>query len=148
MHRDGTVLGLQRTIRTTFSWTVSLPALRTRLLARKMTRVLFQQAGIDGPGHHPPCLMTEPFDFRKRRIARRSLLAKTPLRQHAHQLVELRLLSRRQIQIVISSVLAHLSLLSIDPIFPTPSSNLTRDSQIRHPSSLHPTIPPEPVPAP
>ena len=133
---------------TAFLWAVSLPALRTRFLARKMTSVQFQQAGIDGPGHHPACLMTEPFDFRKRRIARWSVLAKAPLRQHGHQFFELRQLSRRQLQVVVSSFLAHSSFLSIDPIFPIPSSNLTRGSQIHHPSSLHPTIPPEPVPAP
>lgn len=84
-----------------------------------MPRVLFQQASIKGPAQHPPRLMTEPFDFGKRRIARRSVLAKTPLRQHGYQFIELRLLNWREFQIVISSFLAHPSFLSINPIFPT-----------------------------
>lgn len=62
---------------TMFFWNVLLPTLGTRFLGGKMIRVLIEQTGIDRPGHHPPGLMTKPFDFRKCRIARRSVLTKT-----------------------------------------------------------------------
>jgi hypothetical protein len=129
---------------------VLLSTLGTRFRGRKMIRVLTQQASIDRPAHHPPRLMTEPFDFRKRRIARGPVFAKAPLRQHRHQLVELRSLSRRELQILIliSSFLAHDNLLSINPIFPSHTRNLTCTPPIRHPSFRNAATPPQPVPAP
>jgi hypothetical protein len=95
--------------------------------------MLLGQAGIEGSRDHAPGLMPKLFNLGEGRFPRRTGLAKPMLGQHRDQFPELLFFLRRQLQVSISSILAHGSFLSKGSSLSSPKTNLLRAPQNRQP---------------
>jgi|TARA_B100001971_G_scaffold135386_1_gene125061 hypothetical protein len=117
--------------------------------------MLLGQTLIKSSRKHASGLMSELFDLSERRLEWWSLLAKAMSCQQRHQLIQLFIHFRPQIQVFISSVLAHGRFLSKGSCLPNSTRNLldphpktptqipmhsTRASLFLHPQDAYPTF--------